>query len=120
MDEIINLDKVTSVLLQHGEWFEVDPGTLTSIPATNFFVGSLRSECLCLGESRCPSGVPLQCARARALFNLNEPRTRPSHVAPRVSRKWHWSPSRAARSVKARSQPLTTTDDSAKVVETDR
>jgi len=39
MDEIINFDKVTSLLLQHGEWFEVDPGTLTSIPTANFLSG---------------------------------------------------------------------------------
>jgi hypothetical protein len=39
MDEIVNIDKVTSVLLQHGEWFEVDPGTLTPIPAANFLSG---------------------------------------------------------------------------------
>lgn len=39
MAEIVNFDKVTSVLLQHGEWYEVDPGTLTSIPAANFLAG---------------------------------------------------------------------------------
>lgn len=39
MDEILNFDKVTTVLLQHGEWYEVDPGTLTSIPAANFLSG---------------------------------------------------------------------------------
>jgi hypothetical protein len=39
MAEIISYDKVTTVLLQHGEWYEVDPGTLTSIPAANFLSG---------------------------------------------------------------------------------
>jgi hypothetical protein len=39
MAEPINFDKVTSVLLQHGEWYEVDPGTLTSIPAADFLSG---------------------------------------------------------------------------------
>ena len=32
MTEVIDYDKVTTVLLQHGEWYEVDPGTLGSIP----------------------------------------------------------------------------------------
>ena len=39
MDDIVGCDKVTSVLLQHGEWYEVDAGTLTAIPAANFFGG---------------------------------------------------------------------------------
>ncbi len=39
MSEIVNADKVTAVLLQHGEWYEVDPGTLAVIPAANFFSG---------------------------------------------------------------------------------
>jgi hypothetical protein len=39
MTEIINYEKVTAVLLQHGEWYEVDPGTLTSIPAADFLSG---------------------------------------------------------------------------------
>ena len=39
MAEMINFDKVTTLLLQHGEWYEVDPGTLTSIPAANFLSG---------------------------------------------------------------------------------
>jgi hypothetical protein len=39
MTEIINYDKVTAVLLQHGEWYEVDPGTLTPIPAADFLSG---------------------------------------------------------------------------------
>ncbi|HEY6085780.1 MAG TPA: hypothetical protein VIU63_10320 [Nitrospira sp.] len=39
MDDIVGCDKVTSVLLQHGEWYEVDAGTLTVIPAANFFGG---------------------------------------------------------------------------------
>jgi hypothetical protein len=39
MAEIVNYDKVTSVLLQHGEWFEVDPGTLSLVPAADFFSG---------------------------------------------------------------------------------
>ena len=39
MAGMINFDKVTTLLLQHGEWFEVDPGTLTSIPATDFLSG---------------------------------------------------------------------------------
>ncbi len=36
MTEIVNLDKVTTVLLQHGEWYEVDPGTLTVVPGEHF------------------------------------------------------------------------------------
>jgi hypothetical protein len=39
MAEIINFDKVTTLLLQHGEWYEVDPGTLTSIHAADFLSG---------------------------------------------------------------------------------
>jgi hypothetical protein len=39
MAGMINFEKVTTLLLQHGEWFEVDPGTLTSIPATDFLSG---------------------------------------------------------------------------------
>jgi len=39
MAEIVNFDKVTTLLLQHGEWYEVDPGTLTSIPAADFLSG---------------------------------------------------------------------------------
>ena len=39
MAEMINFDKVTTLLLQHGEWYEVDPGTLTSIPAANLLSG---------------------------------------------------------------------------------
>lgn len=32
MAVIVDYDKVTTVLLQHGEWYEVDRGTFTSIP----------------------------------------------------------------------------------------
>lgn len=39
MTDKIDFDKVTSVLLQHGEWYEVDAGTLTSIPETDFLSG---------------------------------------------------------------------------------
>jgi hypothetical protein len=39
MTEVIEYDKVTTILLQHGEWYEVDPGTLTSIPAAHFLSG---------------------------------------------------------------------------------
>lgn len=39
MAEIINYDKVTALLLQHGEWSEIDRGTFTSIPAANFLSG---------------------------------------------------------------------------------
>jgi hypothetical protein len=39
MADIVNYDKVTSVLLQHGEWYEVDRGTFTAIPAANFLSG---------------------------------------------------------------------------------
>ena len=39
MADVIEYDKVTTVLLRHGEWYEVDPGTLTSIPASNFLAG---------------------------------------------------------------------------------
>jgi len=39
MAEIIDYDKVTTLLLQHGEWYEVDAGTLTAIPASNFLAG---------------------------------------------------------------------------------
>lgn len=37
--EAIDYDKVTTLLLLHGEWYEVDPGTLTPIPASNFLAG---------------------------------------------------------------------------------
>jgi hypothetical protein len=40
MAEIINYDKVTAVLLQHGEWYEVEPETLTAVSATNFLGGN--------------------------------------------------------------------------------
>lgn len=43
MSEIVNYDKVTSVLLQHGEWYEVDPGTFTSIPEEHFLSGHPRT-----------------------------------------------------------------------------
>lgn len=36
MTDQIDFDKVTSVLLQHGEWYEVDAGTLTAIPEADF------------------------------------------------------------------------------------
>jgi hypothetical protein len=39
MTDIVTFDKVTTVLLQHGEWYEVDPGTFTFIPAANFLSG---------------------------------------------------------------------------------
>ncbi len=39
MTEIVKFDKVTSVLLLHGAWYEVDPGTFTSILAANFLGG---------------------------------------------------------------------------------
>jgi hypothetical protein len=39
MAEIIDCDKVTALLLRHGEWYEVDPGTLTPIQASNFLAG---------------------------------------------------------------------------------
>jgi hypothetical protein len=40
MAEAIDYDKVTTLLLLHGEWYEVDPGTLTPIPASNFLPAS--------------------------------------------------------------------------------
>lgn len=40
MAEIVNYTKVTTVLLQHGEWFEVDPGTFTEVSAANFLSGN--------------------------------------------------------------------------------
>ena len=39
MTHKIDFDKVTSVLLQHGEWYEVDAGTLTFIPEADFLSG---------------------------------------------------------------------------------
>jgi hypothetical protein len=39
MTHSTDFDKVTTVLLQQGEWYEVDPGTFTSIPAANFLSG---------------------------------------------------------------------------------
>jgi hypothetical protein len=39
MAEAIDYDKVTTLLLQHGEWYEVDPGTLTPIPSSAFLDG---------------------------------------------------------------------------------
>ena len=39
MAEAIDYDKVTTLLLLHGEWYEVDAGTLTPIPASNFLAG---------------------------------------------------------------------------------
>jgi hypothetical protein len=43
MAEIVDYDKVTSVLLEHGEWYEVDPGTFTSIPEAHFLSGHSRT-----------------------------------------------------------------------------
>ncbi len=43
MTPMIDFDKVTTVLLLHGEWYEVDPGTFTSIPAANFLSGHSKS-----------------------------------------------------------------------------
>jgi len=40
MAEIVNYDKVTAVLLLHGEWYEVEPGTLREVSATNFLGGN--------------------------------------------------------------------------------
>ena len=40
MSEIVSFDKVTAVLLQHGEWCEVDPGTFREVSATNFLGGN--------------------------------------------------------------------------------
>jgi len=42
MDEIVDCDKVISVLLEHGEWYEVDSGTFTSIPDVHFLSGHPR------------------------------------------------------------------------------
>ncbi len=39
MTHTIEFEKVTTVLLQHGEWYEVDDGTFASIPAANFLSG---------------------------------------------------------------------------------
>lgn len=44
MEDIVNYDKVTSVLLQHGEWYEVDHGTFTSISSGNFLSGHCGSK----------------------------------------------------------------------------
>ena len=40
MSDIVSYDKVTTVLLQRGEWFEVDSGTFTAISAANFLSGN--------------------------------------------------------------------------------
>jgi len=40
MSEIVNCDKVSAVLLQHGEWYEVEPQTLTVVSAPNFLGGN--------------------------------------------------------------------------------
>ena len=40
MSEIVSNDKVTTVLLQQGNWFEVDSGTFTVISAANFLSGN--------------------------------------------------------------------------------
>ncbi|HTK87903.1 MAG TPA: hypothetical protein VL329_09230 [Nitrospiraceae bacterium] len=39
MADGIDYDKVTTLLLQHGEWYEVDAGTLTPIPSSDFLGG---------------------------------------------------------------------------------
>jgi len=36
MAEIVNCDKVSTVLLRHGNWIEVDPGTFAPISPANF------------------------------------------------------------------------------------
>ena len=41
MSEIVNCDKVMAVLLQHGEWYEVEPETLRVVSLTNFRVAAL-------------------------------------------------------------------------------
>jgi hypothetical protein len=43
MAENVHYDKVTSVLLEHGEWYEVDPGTFTSVPEATFLSGHPRT-----------------------------------------------------------------------------
>lgn len=43
MSESITCDKVGAVLLQNGEWYEVEPGTLTVVSASNFLGGSTSS-----------------------------------------------------------------------------
>ncbi|HXV68788.1 MAG TPA: hypothetical protein VD738_07670 [Nitrospira sp.] len=40
MSEIVNCDKVSAVLLRHGEWYEVEPQTLTVVSAPNFLGGN--------------------------------------------------------------------------------
>jgi hypothetical protein len=42
MAEIVAYDKVISVLLEHGEWYEVDRGTFSSISEANFLSGHPR------------------------------------------------------------------------------
>lgn len=39
MADIIDFGKVTSVLLQQGGWYEVDPETFTLVPAADFLSG---------------------------------------------------------------------------------
>ena len=53
MSEIINYDKVTAVLLQHGEWYEIEPETLTAASATNFWAVTLEPVHL-LGKATAP------------------------------------------------------------------
>lgn len=43
MAESITHDKVAMVLLQNGEWYEVDRGTFSSIPEANFLSGQTRT-----------------------------------------------------------------------------
>ncbi len=39
MDEVINCDKVRGVFLKHGEWYEVEPQTLTIVSPPNCLGG---------------------------------------------------------------------------------
>ena len=65
----MNCDKVTSVLLQHGEWYEGDPGTFTSIPEAKVLSGHPRTNAFAW-KSHGQSRVSLQRARPRPLFQV--------------------------------------------------
>jgi hypothetical protein len=62
MSEILNCDKVMAVLLQYGDWYDVEPETLNVVSSTNFWVATLELVHL-LGRTTAP-GSPVRAMRS--------------------------------------------------------
>ena len=65
MAEVIDYDKVTTLLLRHGEWYEVDPGTLTPRSLANWSGRLVWSSIP--HAKRVRVGVVVPCGRSRRL-----------------------------------------------------